>query len=82
MLATGAAAVPARGMDEISRQLASHLPEGVVNLNSPVENLLREGGRVSGAEVAGEEHEADVVVVATDAPTAGSLRARRCRRGR
>ncbi len=73
MLATGATAVPALGMGEIPKQLASHLPEGVVNLNSPVEKLLYEGGRISGVEVAGEEHEADVVVVATDAPTAGKI---------
>ena len=73
MLATGETAVPALGMGEIPRQLASHLPEGVVNLNSPVERLLYEGGRVSGVEVSGEQHEADAVVVASDAPTAGGL---------
>ncbi len=73
MLANGATAVPSRGMGEIPKQLASHLPEGVVNLNSPVEKLLHEGERVSGVEVAGEEHEADAVVVATDAPVAGGL---------
>lgn len=73
MLATGATTVPAFGMGEIPKQLASHLPEGMVNLNSPVEKLLYEGDRVSGVEVAGEEYEADVVVVATDASVAGGL---------
>jgi len=73
MLATGRTVVPAFGMGEIPQQLASRLPEGAVRLNSPVEDLLRDGERVVGVRVAGEEHEADVVVVATDAPTAGWL---------
>ena len=73
MLATGATAVPALGMGEIPKQLASHLADGVVNLNSPVERLLYEGDRVRGVEANGEEHEADAVVVATDAPEAGGL---------
>jgi hypothetical protein len=73
MLATGATTVSARGMGEIPQQLVSHLPEGVVNLNSPVEKLLYEGDRVSGVKVAGEKYEADVVVVATDASMAGEI---------
>jgi len=73
MLATGRTVVPALGMGEIPRQLASHLPEDAVHLNSPVEEILREGERVGGVRAAGEEHEADAVVVATDAPTAGRL---------
>jgi len=73
MLANGRTVVPALGMGEIPRQLASHLPESTIQLNSPVENLLREGERVVGVRVAGEEHEADAVVVATDAPAAGAL---------
>ena len=73
MLATGRTVVPARGMGEISNQLASHLPENAIRLNSPVESLLREDGRVRGVSVAGKEHEADAVVVATEAPAAGKL---------
>jgi phytoene dehydrogenase-like protein len=73
MLATGKTAVPARGMGEIPKQLAARLPSGAVRTNSPVEKLLMEGARVAGVEAAGEEHEADAVVVATDAPTAGRL---------
>jgi phytoene dehydrogenase-like protein len=73
MLATGRTVVPALGMGEIPRQLASRLPEDSIYLNSPVEALLRDGERVGGVRVAGEEHEADAVVVATDAPTAGGL---------
>lgn len=73
MLATGSTVVPARGMGEIPRQLASHLPPDAIHLNSPVEALLREGERVVGVRANGEEHEADAVIVATDAPTAGRL---------
>jgi hypothetical protein len=73
MLASGRTVVPALGMGEISLQLASHLPENTIRLNSPVDGLLREGERVAGVRVAGDEHEADTVVVATDAPTAGAL---------
>ncbi len=73
MLATGKTAVPARGMGEIPKQLASHLPLDAVRTNSPVGSLLREGDRVVGVEAGGEEQEADAVVVATDAPAAGRL---------
>nr|MBA2617406.1 FAD-dependent oxidoreductase [Rubrobacter sp.] len=73
MLATGRTVVPALGMGEISNQLASHLPENNIHLNTPVETLLREDGRVRGVAAEGREHEADAVVVATDAPTAGDL---------
>ena len=73
MLATGRTVVPALGMGEIPRQLASRLEEGTIELDRPVETLLRDGERVVGVSVGGEEHEADAVVVATDAPTAGDL---------
>jgi phytoene dehydrogenase-like protein len=73
MLATGRTVVPALGMGEIPKQLAAHLPNGSITLNSPVDALLRDGDRVVGARAAGKEHEADAVVVATDAPTAGRL---------
>lgn len=73
MLATGRTVVPAGGMAEIPRQLLSRLPGATVRLESPVEELLREDGRVTGVRVGDAEHEADVVVVATDAPAAGTL---------
>ena len=73
MLAAGRTVVPALGMGEIPRQLASRLPAGSLHLNSPVEALLRDGERVAGVRVAGEEYEADAVVVATDAPAAHGL---------
>jgi phytoene dehydrogenase-like protein len=65
--------VPALGMGEIPRQLATRLPEDAVQLESPVDSLLRDGDRVAGITSAGQEHEADAVVVATDAPAAGGL---------
>ena len=73
MLATGKTVVPARGMGEIPKQLATHLPIGTIRLNSPVDSLLRDGDRVAGVKTGGEEHEADAVVVATEAPVAGGL---------
>jgi phytoene dehydrogenase-like protein len=53
MLAAGRTVVPALGMGEILRQLASRLPEGEIQLNSPVEDLLRERERVVGVRSAG-----------------------------
>lgn len=73
MLATGKTTVPARGIGGIPSQLASRLPEGAVRLNSPVGALLRDGGKVVGVEAGGGEEEADAVVVAADAPSAGRL---------
>ena len=81
MLATGRTVVPALGMGEIPKQLASHLPEQNIHLNSPVDSLLREDGGVRGISAAGEEHEADAVVVATDAPAAGELTGEKVPRG-
>jgi phytoene dehydrogenase-like protein len=73
MLSTGRTVVPALGMGEIPRQLASRLPEDAVQLDSPVDSLLRDEDRVVGITAAGQEHEADAVVVATEAPAAGEL---------
>jgi phytoene dehydrogenase-like protein len=73
MLATGKTVVPGRGIGEIPKQLAARLSICAVRTNSPVHSLLREGERVVGVEAAGEEHEADAVVLATEAPTAGRL---------
>ena len=73
MLATGRTVVPARGMGEIPKQLAAHLPDATVRLNSPVDTLLREGERVVGVRAGGQEHEADAVVVEKDAWEAGRL---------
>lgn len=73
MLSTGKIAVPARGMAEIPRQLASRLPQSALRLNSPVEELLRDGGSVTGVRTARGDHEADAVVVAAEGPEAARL---------
>jgi len=73
MLSTGKTAVPARGMGEIPKQLAARLPLGAVRTSSSVDSLVWDGSRVAGVEAAGVEHEADAVVVATNAPPAGWL---------
>jgi phytoene dehydrogenase-like protein len=69
MFATGATAVPARGMGAISEQLAAKLPFGVVKLNTPVEEVWGHRVRLT----TGAREEADAVVVATDAPAAEEL---------
>ncbi|MET0402957.1 MAG: NAD(P)/FAD-dependent oxidoreductase, partial [Cystobacter sp.] len=69
MFAAGATVVPARGMGELTRQLAAKLPEGAVKVNTPVEEVF--GHRVRLAS--GAREECDAVVVATDAPVAAEL---------
>jgi len=69
MFATGATAVPSRGMGALSEQLAAKLKFGVVKLNEPVEEVW--GHRVRLAS--GDTLESSAVVVATDAPSAEEL---------
>ena len=69
MFATGATAVPARGMGALSAQLAAKLPSGALRMNTPVEEVW--GHRVRLAS--GETLESNAVVVATDAPAAEEL---------
>lgn len=69
MLSAGDAVVPARGMGQISEQLAGQLPEGTIRLGSPVR-------AVSGTTLELEATPittADAVIVATDATTANEL---------
>jgi phytoene dehydrogenase-like protein len=69
MFSQGSATLPAGGMGEIPRQLASRLPPGTIRL----------GARVNGIEPqaitleSGERIQGDAVVVATDATTAAGL---------
>jgi phytoene dehydrogenase-like protein len=69
MFSQGSATLPARGMGEIPRQLASRLRAGTILLNESVQEitagavLLESGERLTG----------EVVVVATDATTAAKL---------
>lgn len=69
MLSDGGNAVPARGMGQITIQLASKLPEGTIRLNSCVEELVDGGVRLRGGELI----RARKTVVATDGPHAKEL---------
>lgn len=74
MLVDGRTAVPEKGMGAIPRQIAKELAADTVHLNSPVAELVREAGRVTGIRLeSGETVEADAVVVATDAEVAARL---------
>jgi phytoene dehydrogenase-like protein len=67
--ALGNTALPARGMGEIPAQLAARLPEGSLQLETPV-------ARATGSGVVledGRRLRADAVVIATDTRSAGRL---------
>lgn len=69
MLSEGDAAVPARGMEQLSKQLADRIPSDRIHLNTPVADVApgsvttRDGRRVG----------ARIVIVATEGPAASSL---------
>lgn len=69
MFSEGSATVPARGMGEISQQLARRLPGGVIRLNSPV--VAASGSKVLLAN--GEELRGSRVVIATHAAQTAEL---------
>ncbi len=69
MFTRGHATLPAKGMQEIPRQLAGRLPKGAIRLNAPVRSV--EAGTVTLENE--EQMTADAVVVATDAGTAARL---------
>jgi phytoene dehydrogenase-like protein len=69
MFAAGHIAVPARGMGEIPRQLASRLPEGALRLETPVREVQAGGVRY----FSGEWLTAAAVVVAVDGDEAAEL---------
>ncbi len=69
MFASGDAAVPAKGMQEIPRQLAEDLPADVVRLDCPVASLERQEVILA----SGERLQPRVVIIATDAPSARKL---------
>jgi len=68
-LATGDTGVPAKGMGEITRQLAANLPAGSVHLNCAVTKV--EPGRTTTSS--GHTVASRAVVVATEGPIASSL---------
>lgn len=69
MFAEGQAVLPAGGMEQIPKQMRSHLPDEAVRLHAPVESV--EGQTVVLDD--GETMEAPSVVVATPAPEADRL---------
>ena len=74
MLAEGQTVVPERGMGELGKQLAEGLKPDTLQLNSPVRVLERRGDRVVGVRLEdGTLHEADGVILATEADTAARL---------
>ncbi len=74
MLSEGDTVIPAAGMGAITAQLASMLPENAVRLNATVTSLGLEDGRIAMVRLAnGDYMNAETVVLATAAPTAGQL---------
>jgi phytoene dehydrogenase-like protein len=74
LLSEGAIATPKLGMGAIADQLASHLQPEQLRYNVPVEQLLREGDRITGVQLqTGEMLSCRQVVCATDAPTTRRL---------
>ncbi|MFM1770117.1 MAG: hypothetical protein RJA22_2646 [Verrucomicrobiota bacterium] len=69
MFSQGSATLPARGMGEIPRQLASRLPPGTIRLGAQVSEV--HPGSIT--LESGEQLRGDAVVVATDATTAAGL---------
>jgi len=69
MFAEGRTVLPAGGMDQIPKQMASRLPDEAVQLNTPVEAVEGQTVTLKG----GGEMEAPAVVVATEAPEADRL---------
>jgi hypothetical protein len=69
MFAEGKAAVPAKGMGEIPRQIASNLRPGTIGLNERVVSITNR--LITTAR--GEPLVADVIVIATDGDTAAKL---------
>lgn len=69
MFSQGSATLPAQGMGEIPRQLASRLPAGTIRLGARVTAISRGSLTLE----SGEAVQGDEIVVATDASTAARL---------
>jgi len=69
MFSAGSATLPAHGMGEISRQLASRLPADCLRLNSPVASLSPGCATLASGEMITAAH----IVVAMDAATSAKL---------
>jgi phytoene dehydrogenase-like protein len=74
MASEGFAALPALGMEEIPKQLASDIPNYLIRRHARVEEVVKEGERVVGVRLdTGEFYEGAAVVLATDSHTAAQL---------
>ncbi|NWJ45342.1 MAG: FAD-dependent oxidoreductase [Chloroflexi bacterium] len=74
MLGEGDIALPVLGMQAIPEQLAYILNrKDSIRLNTPILELLKQEGKVSGVRFEGGEFEAEAVVIATPAPEAERL---------
>lgn len=71
MMAEGQVVVPAKGMGEISKQLAAKLDQDAIRLSSRVESINFEKSQVTLAS--GQTFHGRSVVVATDGPAAAKL---------
>ncbi|MEM0965605.1 MAG: NAD(P)/FAD-dependent oxidoreductase [Verrucomicrobiota bacterium] len=69
MFGQGSATIPARGMGQIPKQLASQLPGGTVSLNTSVAEVSERRVTLE----TGEQIDASVVVLATDSSQIGKL---------
>jgi phytoene dehydrogenase-like protein len=69
MLSEGDTTVPVRGMGAIPAQIASHLPDDSIRMNTRVESLHENELTLAG----GEALTARAIVVATDGPSAAHL---------
>ena len=74
MLASGKTVIPEGGIGAIAEQLAAHLPQDALRLQTRVEGIVEADGRAVGVILTGgEEMQGDAIVVATDAPSAERL---------
>ncbi len=69
MFAAGDAALPARGMGTIARQIASQLPDGTARTDTRVDHVDGKSLRLT----SGEQRDANAIVVACEAPAAARL---------
>lgn len=73
MFLAGRALLPGAGIGAMPEQLARRLPAATVALGGRVERVIVEARRATGVVVAGREHPAAAVIVATDPPAARAL---------
>ncbi|MBX3096605.1 MAG: FAD-dependent oxidoreductase [Fimbriimonadaceae bacterium] len=74
MLNEGNTTIPAKGIEEIPKQVAADIPVRCFRFNSRVESLVTEGSRVTGVKLStGEVIHGSAVVVATDSAIASTL---------